>query len=117
MFEELAREYVASSYENLVYMNIWNYDSSWKLEVKEGENLLEAKRVRARDSLHLVSYTAKRLNANGSLSFKTSETPNMFKVKASSPSSTLSISLTDRFGNVYKEDMKRPKEFSTEIYK
>ena len=116
-FEELASEYVASSSENLVYINVWNYDSSWKLEVKEGENLLEAQRVRARDPLHLVSYTAKRLNANSKPSFGTSVTPNMFKVKASSPSSTLSIRLTDRFGNVYKEEMKRPKEFSAEIYK
>lgn len=70
MFEELAREYVASSYENLVYMNIWNYDSSWKLEVREGENLLEAKRLRVREPLHLVSYTANALMRTGACLLK-----------------------------------------------
>lgn len=115
-FEELAQEYVSSSSDNFVYLNIWNYDLSWKIEVKEGDAALNVSRVWARDPLHLVSYTAKRLNANASLSFPTSVTKHMFKVKASSPSTTLSIKVTDRFGDVYKEEMKRPKEFSTDIY-
>jgi hypothetical protein len=38
-------------------------------------------------------------------------------VKASSPTSTLEIKVTDRFGNVYTESMKRPKAFSTDNYK
>jgi len=35
----------------------------------------------------------------------------MFSVTASSPVSELEITVTDRFGNVYSERMKRPKAF------
>ena len=41
----------------------------------------------------------------------------VFKVTASSASSTLDIKVTDRFGNVYTETMTRPKAFTTDQYK
>ncbi len=41
----------------------------------------------------------------------------MFKVTASSATSTLDIKVTDRVGNVYTETMNRPKAFTTDQYK
>ena len=45
-------------------------------------------------------------NTCSSVAFK-----HMFRVKASSPSSTLIIKVKDRFGRVYQENMERPKKF------
>lgn len=72
------------------------------------------KRVKVPDPLHIISYEAKRLNAGATptSSFITTKSAHMFKVTASSPDSTLEISVTDRFGNVYPETMIRPKAFT-----
>ena len=40
----------------------------------------------------------------------------MWKVTASSATSTLEIKVTDNFGNVYTETMSRPKAFNVDTY-
>ena len=73
--------------------------------------------VSVKDPLHLIAYTAKRLNKGKDAGFATTDdTHHMFKVTASSATSTLDIKVTDRFGNVYTESMKRPKAFDTKTY-
>ncbi len=47
----------------------------------------------------------------------TKKTNHMFRVAASSATSTLEFRVTDRFGRVYTETMTLPKDFSTDIYK
>ena len=114
----------AQSGENYVYLNIWNYDPLWQVEVKENGTSLPVEHLNSeRDPLHIIAYTAKRLNNNvgfsddGGINFDTGVNRHMFRVKAVSPTSTLEIKVTDRFGNSYTESMKRPKEFSTDAYK
>ena len=102
---------------NEVYVNVWNWDPSWKLEVTENGSVLASSQVTVPDPLHLIAYTAKRINKNSKATFATTTNAHTFKVKASSASSTLEIKVTDRFGNVYTESMKRPKAFDTETYK
>jgi hypothetical protein len=99
---------------NEVLINIWGYDPGWTVEVKEGGTSLPVKRVSALDPLHIISYEAKRLNAGAvpTSSFVTNSTSHMFKVTATTAAATLTISVTDRFGNVYTETMTRPKEFT-----
>ncbi len=108
-----AFEYANVNNKNEVLINVWNYDKSWKVEVTENGQPLTVTRVRVRDPLHIVSYSAQRLNRNAvpTADFTTTLTAHMFKVKASSPTSTLEIKVTDRFGKVYQETMVRPKEF------
>lgn len=110
-------DWTKESKDNLVFLNIWNWDPSWKIEVTENGIVLESSKVIVSDPLHLIAYTAKRLNKNSHPTFATDYTRHMFKVQASSPNSTLEIKVTDRFGNQYKETMERPKQFSTDIYK
>ena len=114
----------ATSAENYVYLNVWNYDPEWKIEVKENGTPLTVQSLSSElDPLHIIAYTAKRLdgnaslNSDGSLNFETGVNRHMFRVKASSPNSTLEIKVTDRFGQVYTESMTRPKAFSTDQYK
>lgn len=119
-FEKTASHWVAGSSENYVYINVFDYDPSWKIEVKENGNVLKHEVVKTKDPLHLVSYEAKRYNENKTptSSFNASTiSSHMFRVKAASPTSTLEITVTDRFGNTATESMKRPKSFSINAYK
>lgn len=104
---------------NEVYINVWNWDPSWTVEVSENGTPLTVSRIISgeKDPLHLIAYTAKRINKNSKPTFETTTTGHLFKVTASSPSSTLDIKVTDRFGNVYTETMTRPKAFTTDQYK
>ena len=69
------------------------------------------------DPLHYIAYTAKRYASNAAATFKTEKNYHLFKVTASSATSTLDIKVTDRFGNEYTETMTRPKAFTTDQYK
>lgn len=112
-----ATEYANPNTNNEVLINVWNYDKSWTVEVTENGVSLPVTRVRVRDPLHIVSYSAQRLNVNAEPTedFVTTLTAHMFKVKASSPTSTLEIKVTDRFGRIYREKMIRPKAFGYQM--
>lgn len=103
--------YAAPSSNNEVLINVWGYDVQWKIEVTENNQPLKVSRVKEKDPLHIISYEALRLNAGATPTdaFETEKTPHFFKVKATTVNSTLTIKVTDRFGNVYTEIMERPK--------
>ena len=109
--------WATASSANEVYINVWNWDPSWQVEVTEDGTPLTVTRETQMDPLHLIAYTAKRLNKNSKASFATITNDHIFKVKASSATSTLDIKVTDRFGNVYTESMTRPRAFSTDTYR
>ena len=108
-----------ASSANEVYINVWNYDPKWKVEVTEdGKSLKVSQLVSGElDPLHYIAYTTKRFNSNATATFKTEKNYHLFKVTASSATSTLDIKVTDRFGKVYTETMARPKAFTTDQYK
>ena len=117
-FEKYTGEWSAVSTANYVYINIWNYDPSWSVEVTENGTQLAVSRLGSSfDPLHVVAYTAQRLNKNKAATFSTRTTGHMFRVRASSATSTLEIKVTDRFGNEYTETMTRPKPFTTDTYR
>ena len=111
---EYAGVYASPNPVNDVLINVWGYDPEWTVEVSEGGTPLTVERVTAMDPLHIISYEAKRLNAGATptSSFVTGNTAHMFRVRASSATSTLEIKVTDRFGRVYTETMIRPKDFT-----
>lgn len=114
LLSEYAGVYASPNAVNDVLINIWGYDPEWTVEVTEGGTPLTVERVTAKDPLHIISYEAKRLNvgATPTDSFVTGNTSHMFLVRASSPTSTLEIKVTDRFGNIFTETMTRPKDFT-----
>lgn len=109
---DYAGAYASAGTANEVLINVWGYDKDWTITVKEGGSVLPVTRVSAKDPLHIISYSMARLNRNAepSSSFVTSNTSHLFKVRASSPVSTLTIQVTDRFGRTYSETMSRPKD-------
>lgn len=107
---------------NYILLNVWNWDPSWTIEVKEkkstGDVALTQQRLLNYDPLHILAYVAQRYVADGnnSFSFQTSATNHLFRFKASAPDTTVEIKVTDRFGNVYTETMQRPKPFTVADY-
>lgn len=107
-----ATGYTTVNNKNEVLINVWGYDQQWKVEVTENGATLPVTRVSVLDPLHIISYSAKRLQFNASVTFPTTKTAHMFKVTASNATNSLQIKVTDRFQNVYTETMIRPKEFT-----
>ena len=119
-FEKSASSWATSDKSNYVYFNVFDYNPSWTIEVTENGKKLSHELVKVKDPLHLVAYEAMRHNANANPTGDfTSNTvaSHIFRVKASSATSTLEFKLTDGFGNVYTETMTRPKKFSIAAYK
>ena len=112
-FEEAVGDWKNVDKGNYVYINVWNYDPKWEISVTENGTSLKVERVSAKDPLHLIAYNGQSPTGG----FGTSVTKHLFRVQASSATSTLEIKVTDRVGHVYTESMKRPKAFSLKAYK
>ena len=127
--EKYAPEYTGTSWvsfagvyanlnlKNEVLINVWGYGPGWNIQVTEDGISLAVQRILAKDPLHIISYSAQRLarNAEPTVSFISSNTAHMFKVKASNPTKSLVIKVTDSYGKVFTETMIRPKEFSYQM--
>ncbi len=101
---------------NVVYINVWDFEPDvWSLKVKEGGTELTVTQVWKYDPLHTISYDIPRAAKGSTLSFPSTYPSHMFAVTASSPTSTLDITVTDRFGKTYTEKMSRPKELTQAV--
>ena len=119
-FEKYIKAYPGQS-DNVVLINIWNWNPDWTLEVTdEAGKKLEYKEVWAYDPLHIEALTVKRFNdaaLKEAPNFITEDFPHFFEVKADGPNTDLTITVRDEFGHTWVENMARPKEFSTDVYK
>lgn len=102
---------------NEVYINVWGYDPAWTIRVTEEGRELEVTRVFQRDPLHTIAFDIPRVEKGGEATsdWASRRSSHLFGVKAASAASTLSITVTDRFGNVYSEAMTRPKAFGVHM--
>ncbi|MGM9741579.1 MAG: calcineurin-like phosphoesterase C-terminal domain-containing protein [Candidatus Cryptobacteroides sp.] len=117
-YETLAGQWTKADNSNEVYINVWNFGDGWKIEVTEDGKALAVTGVSSvRDPLHILTYSAVKMKTSTSPTFKTSVCSHLWKVTASSATSTLNIKVTDCFGNVYTETMTRPKAFTVDTYK
>lgn len=102
--------------ENEVYINAWAFEQdSWSIKVTENGTTLPVTPVWKLDPLHSISYDIPRGVTTADLSFPSTSVPHLYSVKASSPTSSLVIEVTDKFGRKYTETMTRPKELTTYI--
>ncbi len=119
-FDDLVSDsgWAGTSKDNYVYVNVWDYDPEWTVSVTEKETgkALEVKNVTCCDPLYLIAYSARRYNADKAPSFAPFRTNHMFVVRASSATTTLQITVKDRFGRTYSQSMSRPKTFSLAAY-
>lgn len=118
-FRKIAGEWMQPEQENWIYINVWGRDSEWKIEAKENGRPLKVEICKRYDPLHIIAYPAKLLNSGipaGKIPQNTIISRHFVRFKASSPDSRIEIKVTDRFGNIYRETVIRPLEFSTEAY-
>lgn len=99
--------------DNRVYIHVWGWEPAWKLVVTEGGKRLATERVATEDPLSVLLYDLPETVGKGVYPerFASSLKKHIFSVEASGPATTLVIRVTDAFGKVYKERMKRPKAF------
>lgn len=112
-----AAGYATPNSNNEILVNVWGFDKRWKVEMFENGNPLNVTRVRVLDPLHIISYEALRLNAGADPTedFVTTTSAHFFKAQASNATNSITIKVTDRFGNVFTETMIRPKELVTSM--
>ena len=113
-FTKYAYGYDQENNNNEVLINVFDWADDWKIEVTDlsDNSSLTTTRVRTHDPLHVLSYNMRKLDKASAMTFPTSYTAHMFKVKARTATSSLRIVVTDSFGNRYKQTMSRPKELS-----
>ncbi|MBQ7856468.1 MAG: calcineurin-like phosphoesterase family protein [Alistipes sp.] len=109
--------------ENMVWLNVWGHETGdfvsygdWTITVKENGKTLNVEKITGyRDPLAVACYDVPQLAKSSQLgnSRASNNQTHLFRVQATSATSTLDITVKDRFGNTYTETMKRPKRFYT----
>lgn len=118
-FEDAVGEYSKKSNDNYVLINVWDWDPEWEISVTEnGKSLPVTALKNVKDPLYLVCYEAYEYenHFDDTVYYPANTTNHIFRVQASSASSTLEIKVRDRFGREYRETMKRPRQFSIKEY-
>ena len=108
---------VSAFASNTILINVWDYDPTWKVSVTENGKALSVKQAFTYDPLHIMAHSAPRSKATSSPNFITCKWYHFFTATASSATSTVTVSVTDRNGKTITETMTRPKAFTTDEYK
>lgn len=95
--------------QNDILVNVWDWEPGWTIRVTEQGRELQGVQVRGRDPMHKIAYTGK------TSAFFTCYNNHMFKFRASSATSTVTVEVTDLFGHSSTQVMERPKSFSVEM--
>ena len=108
-------EIAGENKDNWIYINVWDYKPSWKITVQEFETnsakTLEVVRMdECYDPLYMLMYE------KGDTDTAPQLTCTMFRAKANSATSMVTIRVEDEFGNSRMERMQRPKQFTVDVY-
>ncbi len=94
----------SSEFPGEIVANVWNYDSKWRVEWTEDGNVMgEMTRVEAVDPL-TVALTSDKSKLRYSW-IGASKSPHMFHARPVNPDARLGVRATDRFGNVYTQEL------------
>ena len=113
--------------DNYLVINVFDYDPTWTVEAFEGSTPLVVEKVATtsgyeaerRDPLYMAAFEAPNYfnkNKTDAGSFRAVSDSHMFRVQASSASSTVTIRVTNRFGRVFTKVIERPYTFSLDSY-
>jgi len=110
--------HIQSYGDNVILVNVWDYDEDWKVEISENGVPLNVTEVGVYDPLHIEAMTIPRFNKNsGTTTFSTAKWLHFFQATASAADTPVTVKVTDRYGNVFTEEMTRPKAFTVSEYK
>lgn len=108
---EVPEDLRGTTVENAVLVNVYNWDDAWTISVKEDGRSLKVKQVYRTDPVYKLVFPEEF-----SSQVAPYRTNHLFMVTASSATSTLDITVTNRFGRVFTGTMKRPLEFKLNNY-
>jgi len=102
--------------DNTVILNVFNYDPAWIIEVKENGVAKKIEQCYTQDVYHIITCDIPRRLVSTKISDEMASWANhhMFKIVANSPTSTLDIKITDRFGNIFTRTVTLPIECTAE---
>lgn len=110
--------HIQSYGENVILVNVWDFDDDWKVEISENGTPLQVDEVGVYDPLHIEAMTIPRFNKNsGTTTFSTAKWRHFFQATASAADTPVTVKVTDRYGNVFTEEMTRPKAFTVSEYR
>ena len=100
--------------DNQLLINVFSYDTDWKIEIVEGGEQLEAQRLYIEDPYHMLTYDIPYFNSGSNLGTDARATKNshMFKVQCKSATSPVTVRVTDSFGMTYQQVVNRPVPFA-----
>lgn len=107
-------DYAGWDTDNSVMINVWDWANDWKIKVTENGKELDVKRCKAENPQMLIGLDIPNSLWNQDFDSKKNKRklhPHMFHVIASGPDTTIEVTVTDCFGNEYKQTMVRPKQF------
>lgn len=110
--------YRNASSSNDILVNVWDWDSSWKVEILEEGSPLSVQRLSNYcDPAFMLTYTVPRLKENNGVTWHLNKNDHIFKASAKSATSTVEIRVTDDEGRVSTQTMTRPFAFTIENYR
>ena len=107
-------DYAGWDTDNSVMINVWDWANDWKIKVTENGKELKVERSKAENPQMLIGLDIPNSLWNQDFDSKKNKRklhPHMFHVIASGPDTTIEVTVTDCFGNEYKQTMVRPKPF------
>lgn len=104
--------------DNMLLINVWAWESKWKISVTEDGKELQVRHRKAENPQFTLDYYLPKAawddNSKNRWPEKYNDPgykPHYFWAKATSPNSTVTVKVTDSFGNEYVQVVERPKPF------
>lgn len=103
--------------KNIVLVNVFAYDTDWKITVYEGTSRRTATRIYGEDPFHTICYDIPRVIQNGSYTsdFATGKTSHMFRIQTALPDTPVTVTVTDSFGRMFAQTINRPHPFCLQM--
>ncbi|MBQ9462063.1 MAG: calcineurin-like phosphoesterase C-terminal domain-containing protein [Bacteroidales bacterium] len=108
--------------DNWLLINVWAWESKWKISVTENGVDLPVEHRKSENPQFTLDYYLPKAgwddNSKNRWPAKYNEAgvkPHYFWAKASSPTSTVVVKVTDSFGNEYVQTVERPKAFGKKM--
>ena len=103
--------------DNVVLVNVYSYDTDWKIQITEGGKPLEAERVTGEDPYHTLAYDYAQFTAKGKYGegSATGRTGHLFRAKTRTAILPVTVKVTDGFGRTYVGSISRPHPYDLDM--
>lgn len=113
--------YADGKFKNKVIINVWNWNSDCKIEVKTKDGkVLATSRYKAYDPLSILAMTIPYWDRDALTSVPgtgTSQRFHFFVAQCPDADTDIIVTTTDKFGNVCTQEIQRPYAFNLDQYK